>query len=131
MVSDDDGGDGDRSGGSAYVRCPECGSKASADWSFCRSREASLADAEPVDGLVVREDGENVDLSEAVGGETGCPKCGHDEAEVDTVTTTGDGFSRLFDVQSRRFRTVSCTRCGHTEFYRGRTPNEVVDLFIG
>jgi hypothetical protein len=116
----------------AYVSCPECGAKASADWSFCRSCEASLGDVEPDDEtLVVQRDGEAVDLSDLVGEETGCPKCGHTEAEVDDVATTGVGLSRLFDVQNRRFRAVTCTMCGYTEFYRGRSPDEVIDLFIG
>jgi hypothetical protein len=135
MVPADDGeatdgaSDADRP---SYVYCPECGTKASADWSFCRGCEASLADVEPTDeGLIVRNDGEDVDLSPFVDEETGCPKCGHTEAEVDDVATTGAGLSRLLDVQNRRFKAVSCTRCGYTEFYRGRRPSEVLDLFIG
>jgi predicted nucleic-acid-binding Zn-ribbon protein len=116
----------------SYVRCHECGTKASADRSFCRNCEASLGDAEPVDERpVARDDGADVDLSELGDGETGCPKCGHTDAEVDDIATTGAGVSRLFDVQNRRYRAVSCTRCGYTEFYRGRRPNEVVDPFIG
>lgn len=116
----------------SYVYCPECGTKASADWAFCRSCEGSLDDADPTDEkLIVRNDGKDVDLSEFVDGETGCPKCGHTEAELDDIATTGDGISRLLDVQNRRYRAVSCTRCGYTEFYKGRRPNEVIDLFIG
>jgi hypothetical protein len=116
----------------SHVYCPECGSKASADWTFCRSCEASLDDVDPDEGrLTVRNDGDEVDLSEFVDGETGCPKCGHGDAEVDDVATTGVGLSRLLDVQNRRFKAVTCTRCGYTEFYRGRRPSEVIDLFIG
>jgi hypothetical protein len=114
------------------VYCPECGTKASAGWSFCRRCEASLDGAEPADDrLVVRDDGEDVDLAALVDGETGCPKCGHTDAEVDDIATTGTGLSRLFDPQNRRFRAVSCTRYGYTEFYKGRSPDEVVDLFVG
>lgn len=127
--TEDDTDDSDRP---TAVRCPECGTRASADWSFCRQCEASLQDAEPADEtLVVGDDGERVPLSELRAGEPGCPKCGHTEAEVDTIATTGAGLSRLFDVQNRSFRAVSCTRCGYTEFYSGRRPNEVLDLFIG
>ena len=124
-----DGGDSRQA---SHVYCPECGTKASADWSFCRSCQASLGDAEPADEtLVVGEDGEEVPLSDLVEGEMGCPKCGHTEAEVDDIATTGDGVTRLLDLQNRRFRAISCTRCGYTELYKGRRPNEVVDLFIG
>jgi predicted nucleic-acid-binding Zn-ribbon protein len=132
VPSDDSETAGSGSKRPAHVYCPECGSKASADWSFCRSCEASLSDAESADDrLIVRNDGEDVDLSEHVDGETGCPKCGHTEADVDDIATTGNGVSRLLDVQNRRFRAVSCTRCGYTEFYKGRRPSEVIDLFIG
>lgn len=125
-------GDDDDSVRPTYVYCPECGAKASADWSFCRRCEASLDGAEPADRkLTVGDDGEEVDLSEFVDQETGCPKCGHTDAEVDDIATTGDGMSRLFDVQNRRYKAVSCTRYGYTEFYKGRRPNEVIDLFIG
>lgn len=30
----------------------------------------------------------------------GCSKCGHDEAEVGEMSTTGSGLSRLIDVQT-------------------------------
>jgi hypothetical protein len=129
---DDATGDGSDPDPPAHVYCPECGARASADWVFCRRCEASLDDATPVDeGLTVRSDGEDVDPSELGDGETGCPKCGHAEAETDDVAVTGTGFSRLLDVQNRAFRTVTCTNCGYTEFYRGRRPDEVIDLFIG
>nr|WP_251342362.1 zinc ribbon domain-containing protein [Haloplanus sp. GDY1] len=128
---DGDPDDADESERPAHVYCPECGTKASADWAFCRNCEASLDDAAPADALTASGDGEVVDLSGAVEGETGCPKCGHTDADVDDIATTGVGLSRLFDVQNRRYRAVSCTRCGYTEFYKGRSPSEVVDLFIG
>jgi len=118
--------------GPSYVYCPECDTRASADWAFCRSCQASLDDAVPADEkLVVRNDGEKLDLSEVVDEETGCPKCGHTDAEVETITTTGENVIRAPDLQNRQFEAVSCTRCGYTEFYRGRHPKDVLDLFIG
>ena len=30
----------------------------------------------------------------------------------------GGGFAKVFDVQNKRFSTISCTRCGDTELYR-------------
>jgi hypothetical protein len=124
--------DDDGSNEPSYVYCPECKARASPDWTFCRSCEASLDDAEPPgDRLIVRNDGEDVDLSEHIDGESGCPKCGHTDAEVDDIATTGTGLSMLFDIQNRHFRVVSCTRCGYTEFYRGRRRGEALDIFIG
>lgn len=47
-----------------------------------------------------------------------CPKCGGRNAEMDQIRTTGSVFSKFFNIQNRRFTTVSCTQCGYTEFYR-------------
>jgi len=116
--------------GNTYVHCPECGSKASADWSFCRSCNASLADAEPVGDLVVRDDGEDVDLSAFLGEVTGCAKCGHTEATVDDIAVTSNDTARALDVESRRFRSVTCARCGYTEQYKGRRPKAALALFL-
>ncbi|MFB6154493.1 MAG: zinc ribbon domain-containing protein [Haloferacaceae archaeon] len=63
----------------------------------------------------------------------GCPKCGHDDATVGTISTTGGGLSKMFDIQTNRFRTVSCTNCGFTELYAetGSTGSDLVDVFLG
>lgn len=63
--------------------------------------------------------------------ERGCPKCGHSETEVDDIATTGTGFSKLFDIQNRRFRVISCTNCGFAELYRGGDTNDMIDFFLG
>lgn len=65
------------------------------------------------------------------GDERGCPKCGHDEAETDTISTTGSGFSKLFDIQNRRFLVVSCENCSYSELYRGQSRGNVIDFFLG
>jgi predicted nucleic-acid-binding Zn-ribbon protein len=133
VPDDDSGATGDDGDGRRrpYVYCAECGAKASPDWSFCRSCEASLEDAETADGkVIVRNDGEDVDLTEFVGEETGCRKCGHEDVTVEDVAATGDGAARLLDVENRRFRAVACARCGYTEFYSGRSSREAVDLFV-
>lgn len=64
--------------------------------------------------------------------EGGCPKCSHTNAEVDRIATAGDGASKLFDIQNRSFKTVSCTNCGYTEFYRSDTgTSNALDVFLG
>lgn len=70
--------------------------------------------------------------SEPANAERGCEKCGHTEAEVDSIATTGGGLSKLFDVQTRGFRTVTCTHCGYTELYRSDAgASNLVDVFLG
>lgn len=48
-----------------------------------------------------------------------CPKCGGRKADIDQIRTTGAGFTKYFNIQNRRFTTVSCSHCGYTEFYKG------------
>jgi predicted nucleic-acid-binding Zn-ribbon protein len=64
--------------------------------------------------------------------DNGCPKCGHTEAEVDKISTTGGGLSKLFDIQNRGFKTVSCTSCGYTELYKSNAgSSNLLDVFFG
>ncbi|KAA9134145.1 GTP-binding protein [Marinihelvus fidelis] len=60
-----------------------------------------------------------------------CAKCSHDEFETDQFRATGGNFAKIFDVQNKRFTTVSCTRCSFTEIYRTRSSNlgNVFDFF--
>lgn len=62
-----------------------------------------------------------------------CPKCNNTQAEMDEIRTTGNGFSRFFDIQNRKFTAVTCTRCKYTEFYKGSasTLSNVADFLIG
>ena len=62
-----------------------------------------------------------------------CMKCNNDTYTTDEFRATGGGFSRFFDVQNKKFTTVSCTQCGFTEIYRGDTSKwgNVADFFLG
>lgn len=50
-----------------------------------------------------------------------CPKCQGTSYETDRFAATGGGFSKIFDVQNKKFNTVSCTNCGYTEIYKAST----------
>ena len=62
-----------------------------------------------------------------------CPKCGNDQFEQDQFQATGGNLAKIFDVQNKRFITVSCTRCGYTELYRANTDTgmNVLDFLLG
>ena len=40
-----------------------------------------------------------------------CPKCGNMQYEIGEFRAAGGFLSKVFDVQSKRFSTVTCTRC--------------------
>ena len=61
-----------------------------------------------------------------------CTKCKNNTYVTDEFRATG-GISRFFDVQNKKFTTVSCSQCGFTEIYRGDTSRwgNVADFFLG
>ena len=60
-----------------------------------------------------------------------CPKCQNREFETSQFRATGGNFAKIFDVQNKRFTTVTCTRCKYTELYRAdsSTLMNVFDFF--
>ncbi len=60
-----------------------------------------------------------------------CPKCGNADYETDQFRATGGILAKIFDVQNKRFTTISCTRCHFTEIYKtdSSTMGNVFDLF--
>ncbi|MCO6357505.1 hypothetical protein BXY85_2856 [Roseivirga pacifica] len=58
-----------------------------------------------------------------------CTKCGNRAFDTDTISTTGTGLSRFFDLQNRRFTAVSCRNCGYTEFYKGDKASTISTIF--
>ena len=50
-----------------------------------------------------------------------CPKCGNNTYIEDQFQATGGNISRLMDIQTKKFITISCTSCGYTELYKAKT----------
>ncbi|MDN6821861.1 MAG: zinc ribbon domain-containing protein [Lactococcus lactis] len=48
-------------------------------------------------------------------------KCGNHNFEEDQLQATGGNFSKIFDVQNKKFITISCSQCGYTELYKAQT----------
>ena len=62
-----------------------------------------------------------------------CPKCGNQQYESDQFQATGGNFAKIFDIQNKKFITVSCTRCGYTELYKANTGDgwNILDFLLG
>lgn len=60
-----------------------------------------------------------------------CIKCNSSEFTEDIVTMTGKSWSRFMNIQNRKFASISCDKCGYTEFYRGNSKSweNVIDFF--
>ena len=62
-----------------------------------------------------------------------CPKCNHREYTVGQMRATGGTLSKIFDVQTEKYTSVTCQKCTFTEFYKSKTSaiSNVFDLFTG
>lgn len=62
-----------------------------------------------------------------------CPKCSNTVYETDQFQATGGTFAKLFDVQNKKFTTVTCTRCKYTEIYKASSSElgDIFDFFFG
>ncbi|MFC2097093.1 zinc ribbon domain-containing protein [Bacteroidota bacterium] len=60
-----------------------------------------------------------------------CPKCGNKNYEIDKFSATGGFFTKIFDVQNKKFTTVTCSRCAYTEIYKASTSQlgNIFDFF--
>lgn len=61
-----------------------------------------------------------------------CPKCKNKDFETDQFAATGGGLTKIFDIQNKKFMTVTCTQCRYTEIYKGGksgTLENILDLF--
>ena len=60
-----------------------------------------------------------------------CLKCHNDSFETDQFQATGGLFTKLTNIQSKKFTTVTCTKCKFTEIYKGETSalSNVFDFF--
>ncbi len=62
-----------------------------------------------------------------------CQKCRNTSFEEGQFQATGGTLSKLFDIQTEKFHTVTCTRCGFTEIYKrtSSTGENVLDFLFG
>ena len=47
-----------------------------------------------------------------------CAKCDNDHYETGQFRATGGILTKLFNIQTKRFTTVTCARCRYTEIYK-------------
>ncbi|RED46349.1 hypothetical protein DFQ10_101119 [Winogradskyella eximia] len=60
-----------------------------------------------------------------------CPKCDNTTYEVGEMRATGGRWSKIFDIQNKKFSSVTCKKCSYTEFYKAKTGalSNIFDLF--
>lgn len=62
-----------------------------------------------------------------------CPKCGNSTYHVETISTTGGFWTKIFNVQHKKFSAVICTKCTYTELYKTKSSKleNVFDFITG
>lgn len=60
-----------------------------------------------------------------------CPKCGCKTFTTGEIRTTGSFVTKIFDIQNRRFTSVTCNDCKYTELYNvpSKKIGDVLDFF--
>jgi len=61
-----------------------------------------------------------------------CAKCGNSSCDVGEFRATGGFWTKVFNIQTRKFSTVICTRCKYTEIYSADSSmlGNVFDFFM-
>ena len=61
-----------------------------------------------------------------------CAKCGNTKFESDQFQATGGNFAKIFDVQNKKFITISCKKCGYKELFKSSTSTgwNILDFLI-
>ncbi len=62
-----------------------------------------------------------------------CPKCGSKTCEVGEIRTASSFLTKIFNIQNKRFSSVTCSQCSYTEFYKisSKKIGDVLDFLIG
>ncbi len=57
-----------------------------------------------------------------------CPKCSNTQYEVDEMRATGGKWSKIFDVQNKKFTSITCSRCTIPSFIKPKPVQLVIFL---
>jgi len=62
-----------------------------------------------------------------------CKNCGHKKFKEGVLHASGGGFSAVFEINTVKYRSISCMRCTYVELFEGRTSNTqvVFDVLFG
>ena len=58
-----------------------------------------------------------------------CPKCKYKEYEVGEIRVTGSFWTKIFNVQNKKYASVSFSKCSYTEFYKDQPSSRLANIF--
>ena len=62
-----------------------------------------------------------------------CAKCQNTEYETSEFRATGGFWTKIFNIQTKKFATLTCSRCRYTEIYQADSSKlgNIFDFFAG
>ncbi|MFC1477210.1 zinc ribbon domain-containing protein [candidate division KSB1 bacterium] len=62
-----------------------------------------------------------------------CPKCANTDYKLGEFRAAGGFVSKVFDVQNKKFTTVTCSQCTYTEIFQAESSmlGNIFDFFTG
>jgi hypothetical protein len=62
-----------------------------------------------------------------------CPKCRTRTCEVGEIRTASTFLTKIFNIQNRKFTSVTCSKCRYTELFNvpSKKVGDVFDFFVG
>jgi len=58
-----------------------------------------------------------------------CAKCNNREYEVGEMRVTGSFWTKIFNIQNKKYSSVSCSKCSYTEFYKDQSASTLTNIF--
>ena len=58
-----------------------------------------------------------------------CLKCQCQEYELDQMRVTGSFWTKIFNIQNKKYSSVSCIQCHYTEFYKNERGSIIANIF--
>ena len=58
-----------------------------------------------------------------------CPKCRDKEYEVGEMRVAGGFWTKIFNIQNKKYSSVTCSKCSYTEFYKGQPTSTLSNVF--
>ena len=58
-----------------------------------------------------------------------CPKCSEKNYDLGEIRVTGSFWSKIFNIQNKRYSSVTCENCSYTEFYRSQSSSTMANVF--
>ena len=58
-----------------------------------------------------------------------CPKCNHRNYDIGEMRVAGSFWTKIFNIQNKKYSAVSCLQCSYTEFFKADSPSTLANVF--